>query len=350
MRDSALARSLLGAYVLLIVYASLYPWSGWRAHGAPVFAYLAAPWPRWITGFDLTANVLGYLPLGALGVLGGAARLGARRAVGAVVLGGMLLSLVLEAAQGYLPARVASNVDVLCNVAGTLAGALLAIAAGPRLRALHPVRRLREAFEPGGGTELGLTLLALWLFAQLNPASLLFGAGDLRDLFSEPAGPAHDAQLFVLVEALTAAANLLAVSLLASVMMRRDAPVRRLLLALLVAALAVKALAFEIVMRAEDAFAWLTPGAWRGLLVGTLAMLAAVALPRLARLALAALLLMAATVLVNLAPPNPYTAATLKLWAQGHFLNFNGLTQFVSAMWPFAALACVIALAARERA
>ena len=67
-------------------------------------------------------------------------------------------------------------------------------------------------------------------------------------------------------------------------------------------------------------------------------------------LALAAMLLMAATVLVNLAPPNPYFAATLKVWEQGHFLNFNGLTRLVSALWPFAALGYLMYLAgSRQR-
>jgi len=65
-------------------------------------------------------------------------------------------------------------------------------------------------------------------------------------------------------------------------------------------------------------------------------------LPRTARLALAAALLMAATVLVNLSPPNPYFAATLKVWGQGHFLNFNGLTRLVSTAWPFAALVYLV--------
>jgi hypothetical protein len=65
-------------------------------------------------------------------------------------------------------------------------------------------------------------------------------------------------------------------------------------------------------------------------------------------LILAALLLMAATVLVNLAPPNPYLAASLKVWQQGHFLNFNGLTRLVSALWPFAALGYLMYLAGRR--
>ena len=57
---------------------------------------------------------------------------------------------------------------------------------------------------------------------------------------------------------------------------------------------------------------------------------------------------MAATVLVNLTPPNPYLADSLKVWQQGHFLNFNGLTRVVSALWPFVALGYLMFLAARR--
>jgi hypothetical protein len=77
--------------------------------------------------------------------------------------------------------------------------------------------------------------------------------------------------------------------------------------------------------------------------------LAAIALPRTARLVLAAMLVMAATVLVNLVPPNPYLAASLKVWQQGHFLNFNGLTRLVGTLWPFAALGYLIFLSSRRR-
>ena len=349
MTGSSLPRYLLAAYVLLIAYASLYPFTGWHAHGASPFVFLAAPWPRWITGFDIAANLFGYLPFGTLCVLGVRPALAARRALTLAVLGGMLLSLALEATQSYLPARVASNVDLLTNVAGALLGAIAGLLVAPWLLGSGPFRRLRaRTLAAGHQGDLGLTLLALWLFAQLNPATLLFGTGDLRDLFSEPAGEAYGAELFVTVETLTAAANSVAVTLLASAMMTRAAPMRLLLFALLGAALAVKALAFAILMRAEQAFAWFTPGAQQGLAIGLALMLFAVALPRILRLAVAAVLLMAATVLVNLAPPNPYAAATLKVWGQGHFLNFNGLAQFVAALWPFVALLYLIHLAARR--
>ena len=66
LRDSPLSRFCLAAYVMLVVYASLYPLSGWRDPGGSAFAFLFAPWPRYVTAFDLVANFLGYLPYGLL--------------------------------------------------------------------------------------------------------------------------------------------------------------------------------------------------------------------------------------------------------------------------------------------
>ena len=69
MRASPLARSLFVVYALLVVYASLYPLSGWRDQGLSAFAYLTASPPRYVTAFDVVANLLGYLPYGFLCVL-----------------------------------------------------------------------------------------------------------------------------------------------------------------------------------------------------------------------------------------------------------------------------------------
>jgi VanZ family protein len=341
-------RILFAVYVLLVVYASLYPLTGWRDHGLSPFEYLASP-PAFVTGFDLAANVLGYLPYGFLGMAAVSRRLGRAAGFALVVASGALLSLVLEAAQSYLPTRVAASLDVAANVAGLLLGALVGAALLRRLHASHPLRRLRAAFLPGAATDVGLVLLALWLFTQLNPATLLFAAGDLRDLLAAAPGRARPAQFFVAIEAITAAANLVSVGMLLSALVQPGGRLRPLFVALVAAALAVKVAAFAILMQAHDVFVWLTPGAQQGLAAGLVIALAAMAAPRLARLALAAVLLMAATVLVNLAPPNPYLAASLKLWQQGHFLNFNGLTRLVSALWAFAALAYLMLLASWRR-
>jgi VanZ family protein len=344
------SRFFLAIYVLLAAYASLYPLQGWRDPGGPALAFLTAPWPRYVTAFDVGANFLGYVPYGLLCVLAVQPRLAGAKAVLLAALSGGALSLVLELGQSFLPARIPSNLDVLANAAGAAAGGIAAMSLAPWLAGGGSLQRLRtQAFMSGAAADLGLALLGLWLFAQLNPATLLFGSGDLRDLFAGAVGERHAAELFVSVEAATTAANLVAVALLASAGAMRGAPVRRLVAALVAVALLVKTLAFAILMRAEHVLAWLTPGAQLGLAAGIVLALAALQLPRTARLVLAAVLLMAATVLVNLAPPNPYFAATLKVWAQGHFLNFNGLTRLVSAAWPFAALGYLVYLAAAER-
>ena len=57
-------------YVGLIVYASLYPFAEWRDQGIAPWTFLAAPLPRYWTGFDVGINMLGYAPLGGLLALG----------------------------------------------------------------------------------------------------------------------------------------------------------------------------------------------------------------------------------------------------------------------------------------
>lgn len=347
-RASPVARILLPVYALLVAYASLYPFSGWRDLGLSPFEYLSAPWPRYATAFDIAVNVLAYVPLGFLAVaaLRPVTRIGV--AVALSLSGAALVSLLLEAAQSYLPARFASNLDLTTNIAGAVLGAALGARFAPFL-ADGPIQRRRAAaFLPGAEVDVGLVLLALWLFIQLNPASLLFGAGDLRDYLAPLEGRGRRPEFFVAIEAFTTAANLLAVGLLFSALAAPGQPVRGMLALFLLAGLAVKTLALAILMRAENVLAWLTHGAQLGLAVGLALLMAAVASPRAARLVAAAVLLMAATVIVNLAPPNPYLAESLKVWQQGHFLNFNGLTRLVSALWPFAALGYLMWLAGRR--
>ena len=65
MHKSA-AWPLTWMYCTLVVYASLYPFADWRDQGIAPWAFLAAPMPRYWTGFDVAINIAGYLPLGAL--------------------------------------------------------------------------------------------------------------------------------------------------------------------------------------------------------------------------------------------------------------------------------------------
>ena len=120
------AAPLAVMYAALIVYASLYPFIGWRVPGVSVWAFLTLSFPYWWTAFDLVANLLGYMPLGAL-VFGARVRSGSgvMRSLLAAVLVGTVLSFGLELLQNFLPRRVPSNLDLALNAFGALLGALL---------------------------------------------------------------------------------------------------------------------------------------------------------------------------------------------------------------------------------
>lgn len=349
-QPSTLARYLFIAYALLIVYASLYPFSGWRGQGLAPFAFLVVPFPRPISAFDVVANVIGYMPLGLLAVLAVYPTLTGRGALVFGALCSLLLSFTLESLQFYLPSRTSSNLDLLANVAGGVVGAVSGLAAIQPLLREDGLQALRHRlFLPGGRIDLGLVLLGLWLFAQLYPGTLLFGTGDLRDLVRPSSGRLYPAELFLRVEAGVACANGLAAGLLASCLTARTT--RAVVIAVIAGALAVRSLAYALLVGSQDTLAWVTPGAVYGVSAALVLSMAAVALPGPVRLALTGLALLAATALVNLAPANPYNASTLALWQQGHYLNFNGVTRVVSTIWPFAAMVYLVLLAAeRDRA
>lgn len=336
-RRSSLARNLALAYTALVVYASLHPFSGWRDTGVPPLEFLAAPWPRYFTVFDLVTNVLAYMPLGFLWVA--YLQSPQRRWPGALasVVGASLLSLGLETVQNYLPTRVASNLDLGCNGLGALLGALVGIWRGRLLLSGSRLHLLRQRwFLAGSGGDAGLTLIALWLLTQLNPEILLFGTGDLRDLLDLEETIDFAADSFSRIETFIAAANTLAVGLAAScLVLRRRGPC---VLALLLGALVVHSFAEALLVSPQQALRWITPGNGKGVLAGLLLLLPCLRLLPTLRRAVAGSALLFATVLVNLAPANPYLTQAAQAWWQGHFLNFNGLTHLASALWPFLAL------------
>jgi VanZ family protein len=350
-QGSPLARYLAVVYLVLVAYGSLYPLAGWRDQGLSPFAYLNGPLPQYFTWFDVALNVAAYLPLGLLAVLALAPRVTGATAAALATAVAVTLSALLEAAQSYLPDRIPSNADLAANALGAAIGAVAGVAISRHLAAEAGLRRLRERlFGAGHSVDLGLVLVGLWLLTQLNPETLLFGNGDLRDLITGAPPELYPAETFMRIEAAVAAANVVAIALLVASLAAEGAAARRIAAVAIVAALATRTLAFAILFEPAAAFAWLTPGAAAGLALGSVLAVAAVALPRAWTVALCGLAMMAATALVNLAPENPYLVHSLAVWRQGHFLNFNGLTRLVSTLWPFAALAYVLAAAGRGRA
>jgi VanZ family protein len=332
-----LARYLALAWFGLVVYGSLHPFSGWRDTGVSPFAFLEGGWPRYWTVFDLVTNVLVYMPLGFLLTLALTGLPGRfTTAILATLLAGSV-SFCMESLQTWLPARVPSNLDLACNSLGGLLGAIYAYHTGPRFFTRLAVWQ-HKLVAPIPQAELGLTLLGLWLLVPLSPEILLFGAGDLRQALGLVGAVPFAAESFMLIEAAITAFNAIAVGLLVRMLAANTALSYIMVPVFLALGLLVRTIAAAILVGPADAFSWLTPGAQMGVLVGILALAVTLFLPMSARLVLAALALMAGTVLVNLAPPNPYSAVALAAWRQGHFLNFNGLTRLVSTLWPFLTL------------
>jgi VanZ family protein len=336
--------ALIGCLALL-VYGSLSPWQGWRSLGVGPFAFLFAPWPTHITAFDLALNILAYLPLGLLLLLALRPRLRPLPALAVAVTAAAALSIAIEALQSYLPARIASNLDVLTNVAGACLGALAGSTLAPLLIEGGGVREVRRRwFLPHA--DLVLLLAFLWPLAQLQPGAMLFGNGELGQsvvgaILSvfDRSPPMFDPGQFAAAEVVATACGMLAAGAALVSAMRAQAPRRRLLGLLIGSALATKALIYGYEFGAVRAFAWLTPGAVAGLAVGLLAVTATAS----ASTARTATLISIAAVIVlvfavNAVAPNPYHAHWLSAWNPGRLRDAIAVSDLLAVAWPFAML------------
>jgi VanZ family protein len=368
-RSSAVPLSWL--YGGLIVYASLYPFVGWRAPGAGPFDFLLLGWPRWWTAFDLISNLLGYLPFGFL--LFVALVRGGRRAASAAAVAclcGSLLSLVMETLQNYLPQRVASNVDLALNALGTALG--VAIGAALHWRGgIARWQKLRDRWFVARSAG-GLALLVLWPVGLLFPTAVPFGVGHvlgrLQPLVVEllqgtPAEAWTQGWVGPQVQApgsagqtLSTAAELsiTVLGLLAPCLVAFTIAIpgwRRVLLVLgatLIGA-ATTTLSTALNFGPTHAFAWTTEQALQALGVGAGAAMLLSLVPRRVAAGLGLIALTALIMLVAQAPADPYFAQSLQGWEQGRFIRFHGAAQWVGWLWPYAALAYLLArVAARE--
>jgi VanZ family protein len=356
-RHRSLALPLALAYATLVVYASLYPFVGWRWPPGQAFAALALlHWPRWHDSFDIWSNLLGYLPLGALVAV--AARRGGLRGGAALILGLMLpaaLSYSAEVLQQFLPARVSSLEDFAMNSAGALAGSLLAsltykVGLIDRWQAL----RVRWFIGDSAGA---LALLTLWPLGLLFPAPVPLGLGQVGErlreglaellqdvswaeaayaLLNTPAPAA--APLRPLAETLIVALGLWAPCLVAFVVMLPGW--RRTVIAAGALALAFSGMTLSTLLNfgPVHALAWLGPAAMPGLVLGALLALLSAPIPQRIVAGIGLVVLTGLVVSVAQAPADPYFAQSLQAWAQGRFVRFHGLAQWVGWLWPYAAM------------
>ena len=365
-RHRSSATWLALAYALLVLYASLYPFEGWRwPPGRTALELLVLPEAIYQDEFDRWSNGLGYAPLAlllALALLRSGWR--ARGAVPLAVLLAAALSYACEGLQFFVPDRVPTRGDFELNTAGAVAGAVFAWG----LQAAGLVDRwnaLRQRWFTGDAA-YALALLALWPLALLFPAPVPLGLGhgvdrarewlaerlagvdwaaSLQPLLETPA--ASLAPLSPLAELMATALGLLAPCVVAYAVTPRGWRRFGLALGALALALLTMTLSTALNFGPHNALAWIGPRTVPALLAGLLLALACVALPARLVCGLGLMALVAMVALLSQAPGDPYLAQSLQAWEQGRFVRFHGVAQWLGWLWPWLAMAWLLSRLAR---
>jgi VanZ family protein len=317
-------------YGVMIVYASLEPFSGWMAPipGTPFFLFESLP-SRY-TRYDIAINFFAYVPFGFFVALTRRQTSAATRFVIATATAA-LLSFSVETTQMFLPSRDASTVDLMSNTAGGALGAIVAILlnAVPGLRA-RVGRWRNRVFAGERSGDLGLALVGIWLLAQVNPGIALFAAtfDPSRELTRDLAGS--------LLQAAQCAFNVVGVGLFLALLLRQRRYFGGAVLMLIGVALMLKGGAAAVLLRSTMWDNWLKPGTSFGVAAGAVALLLTRQVSRPMQAKLCAIALLSSLIAPLLAPDMWQARAPLAIfdWPYGHLLNFNGLTHAVLVVWP----------------
>lgn len=343
---------LAWVYVTLIVYASLYPFDGWRIQGIAPWAFLWAPFPQYWTIFDVISNVLGYAPLGFFFTLAFRRTRPRLPSLTVATLMATALSSVMESLQFFLPLRVPSNVDWLLNVAGAWLGGATAVvltwagvlARWSRFRAKWFIADARGA----------LVLLALWPVGLLFPAPVAFGLGQVYERLEESVAtwlqgtpwlewlPLREVELQPMLqgsEVLCVLIGLMLPCLLAYSVVRTLQQRWSAMLVFLTLGLFASALSAALTYGPVHAWDWTSSEVRAGVVAALCATSLAAFLSRRTCLVIALVCLVLQLALLNNAATDAYFSLTLQTWEQGRFIRFHGLIQWIGWLWPYVALA-----------
>lgn len=233
---------LVVGYIAMLLYGSLYPFSGWSIPAVPLFGFLGS-WPATLGMADLVQNVLVYAPLGLLTVLWLVDSLSFWSALFFATLAGTTLSFIIESIQQFIPSRVASTSDLAMNLLGTLLGGMVAAFltretfSGARLLALR-----KQWFRSGPLPNIGLVTIGLWALSQTSPLVPSLDIAHLRHGLSLLFHSVQNPQSIVVSDMLTYALYITALGLLTFTIEHRHKPVFVLFMLLIMFVLTSKVL------------------------------------------------------------------------------------------------------------
>lgn len=323
-------------YALFIAYVSLSPFSGWREQGLSFADVLHLPLLVTFTPFDTIINVLAYIPFGLLAGLALRARFAELVSLILALALGLALSMGMEYVQMYLPSRTSSNLDMLTNGAGTLIGALLAVSIASWSWFRHRLMRWRSGlFHHGKEMDFGLALLALWVLGQINPSLPMLGNVFITEVARQPfVSPL--AEPFGWWECAAVTLNLLMLGALLLTLLRVPRRVVSVLLVVLSGVALVKFIAAAILLKSWALLLWINGEAMLGMLLGMTLLVAVLWLSRAAMISAGGALALSYFAIVNLVLDSngPAAAMTVYHWHYGHLLNYNGLAQTITLIFP----------------
>jgi VanZ family protein len=334
---------LLG-YFFCVAYASFYPFAGWKDASLLLPGLLdlfASGLPRFWTGFDVIANALAYVPLGLM--LSWALQIRYAPWISSLVAAVFfsLVSVQIEWLQVLLPGRVPSLLDWILNSLGAGVGALIAGLAEREKVEDWIEGHLRFLFEREAPAQAAkfwlLSLLALWLVAQLAPQAIAFAVGDVlgdRRIVETVIGQAYGP----LLEAGATALSVLVIGLLLQPLLKNVASPLGPTIALFAFATLAKAGIAAWLLGPSAAFGWFSAAAQGGLLIGlsalsVIAMATRFSSPR--RFWLILFGLFSLVLLFNLAPESDYHRSIMLAWGPRPLRAIEGLLNWVGVFWPF---------------
>lgn len=335
----ALARLALLLYTILIIFASLTPFT-FKLASISAFAWMGASLPKFIPIFDVWVNILGYLLFGFLAVFAVYPRVLKWSALILVLSCGVLLSGTLESLQTFLPGRISNLTDWYANTLGTLIGALFALPLRPNWLSGNRAERYRFTyFGPHQGFFL---MLILFPFAQIFPINVWLGMGDLdqaelrvSQFWSTTLNNASQ-ELLITSLALTS------ISAFFLYGTRSQTSQLKLIALLMSVSVAVKIAMSQLQYGAYGLQYWASFATGAGLLIGLVAASLMQRLQKRTQWLIAFIGLNLLLILVNILPHNPYHLSQLELLPQGRLMHFNGLLEWLSLVWPFLAIGLLI--------
>ena len=256
-----------------------------------------------------------------------------------VILGlclGVLLSASMEYLQMYLPMRVSSNMDLLTNSVGTLIGALLAVSITSWTWFFSRLTRWRrDLFRHGKEMDFGLALLALWIFGQINPSLPMLGNVFISGVARQPFVTLRSAP-FNGWETSAVTLNLLMLGTLMLTLLRAPRNIVTALLVILSVVALAKFITAALLLKSWALLLWINSEALLGMLLGILLLFVAMRLPRSTAMGFGTAAALCYFAIVNFVfdDNTPSAAMSIYHWHYGHLLNYNGLAQTITLVFP----------------